>query len=99
MRKRKRATLQLKAAKKQANVMAESNEVSERQKLKAISKAMKANKIEKPSKVYVVTRKTKSGSMGTSSGAKGKMKFVDKRLRCDTRAMKRKEKRGPKKKK
>jgi hypothetical protein len=34
MRKRKRATLKLKAAKKAANVMAESNEVSERQKLK-----------------------------------------------------------------
>ena len=34
MRKRKRAALQLKAAKKQANVMAESNEVSEKQKLK-----------------------------------------------------------------
>lgn len=34
MRKRKRAAMQLKNAKKQANVMAESNEVSERQKLK-----------------------------------------------------------------
>eukprot|EP00598_Pedospumella_elongata_P007719 CAMPEP_0184985432 /NCGR_PEP_ID=MMETSP1098-20130426/14107_1 /TAXON_ID=89044 /ORGANISM="Spumella elongata, Strain CCAP 955/1" /LENGTH=988 /DNA_ID=CAMNT_0027509517 /DNA_START=56 /DNA_END=3022 /DNA_ORIENTATION=+ len=99
MRKRKRAQLKLKAAKKQANVMAESNEVSERQKLKAISKAMKANKIDKPGKVYVVTRKTSTGSTGTSSGAKGKMKFVDKRLRCDTRALKRKEKRGPKRKK
>ena len=98
MRKRKRAQLKLKAAKKQANVMAESNEVSERQKLKAISKAMKANKIDKPGKVYVVTRKTSNGSTGTSSGAKGKMKFVDKRLRNDTRAMKRHEKKKGKKK-
>ena len=37
MRKRKRATLKLKAAKKQATVMAESNEISERQKLKVRS--------------------------------------------------------------
>jgi hypothetical protein len=34
MRKRKRAALKLKAAKKAASVMAESNEVSEKQKLK-----------------------------------------------------------------
>jgi hypothetical protein len=108
---------------------------------------MKVNKIDKPGKVYVVTRKTKAGSMGTSSGAKvrdilrrvvccrlfvcvssgsggtyarccsvavflnvhdvfhlricfqgGKLKFVDRRLRNDTRALKRKEKRGPKRK-
>jgi acetyl-CoA carboxylase beta subunit len=38
--------------------------------LQAIQKAMKVNKIDKPGKVYVVTRKTKAGSMGTSSGAK-----------------------------
>jgi hypothetical protein len=124
MRKRKRAALKLKAAKKQASVMAESNEVSEKQKLKvrllpcivslhgefkrmqyaiamdllrstsslvlspydlhvrdvtmrfqAISKAMKANKVEKPGKVYVVTRKTKAGSMGTSSGSKVRICF------------------------
>lgn len=60
---------------------------------------MKANKIDKPGKQYVVTRKTKAGSMGTTSGSKGRLKFVDKRLRCDTKALKRKEKRGPKKKK
>jgi hypothetical protein len=37
MRKRKRAALKLKAAKKAASVMAESNEVSEKQKLKVRS--------------------------------------------------------------
>lgn len=68
--------------------------------VQAISKAMKANKIDKPGKQYVVTRKTKAGSMGMSSGnSKGKLKFVDRRLRCDTKAQKRKEKRGPKRKK
>lgn len=70
MRKKKRAAAKLKAAKKQANIMAESSDISERQKLKAISKAMRSNKIDKPEKVYVVTRKTKAGSSGTSSGGK-----------------------------
>lgn len=54
--------------------------------------------MDKPGKVYVVTKKTKSGSSGTASGGKGKLKFVDKRMRNDTRALKRKEKRGRKKK-
>mmetsp|Transcript_33783 Transcript_33783/g.74392 ORF Transcript_33783/g.74392 Transcript_33783/m.74392 type:complete len:333 (+) Transcript_33783:423-1421(+) len=98
MRKRKRAAAALKAAKKSANTLAESSEISERQKLKAITKAMRSQKTDKPSKVYVVTKKTQSGSMGTSQGGKGKMKFVDKRMRNDTRAQKRNEKRGPKKK-
>jgi len=70
MRKKKRAAAKLKAAKKQANIMAESSDISERQKLKAISKAMRSNKIDKPGKVYVVTRKTKAGSSGTSGGGK-----------------------------
>jgi len=70
MRKKKRAALKLKAAKKQANMMAESSEISERQKLKAISKAMRSNKVDKAGKVYVVTRKTKAGSSGTSGGGK-----------------------------
>ena len=43
MRKRKRATLKLKAAKKQATVMAESNEISERQKLKVRSSNSSGN--------------------------------------------------------
>jgi hypothetical protein len=34
---------------------------------------MKANKIDKPSKVYVVTKKTKSGSSGTAGA--GKVRF------------------------
>lgn len=94
MRKRKRALAKLKAAKKAANSMAENSEMSEKQKLKAITKAMKSNKIAKPGKVYVVTRKTKGASSGTtaSGSAKGKLKFVDKRMKKDARAMKRIEK-------
>ena len=58
---------------------------------------MKSQKIDKPSKVYVVTRQTKAGSMGASSGGKvkgGKLKFVDKRMRSDTRALKKREKKA-----
>jgi AdoMet-dependent rRNA methyltransferase SPB1 len=70
-RKRKRAMVKLKAAKKQANALAENSELSEKQKLKAIAKAMRGSKMDKNSgKVYVFTKRTKSGSMGTSSGAK-----------------------------
>jgi AdoMet-dependent rRNA methyltransferase SPB1 len=92
-RKRKRALTQLKKAKKQATVMAENSELSEKQKLKAISKAMRTSKVDKPGKVYVVAHKTKAGSVGTSTGAKkGKLKFVDARMRKDARAMKQKQK-------
>ena len=38
--------------------------------MQAISRAMKSTKVDKPGKVYVVTRKQKAGSMGTSSGGK-----------------------------
>jgi AdoMet-dependent rRNA methyltransferase SPB1 len=95
-RKRKRALTQLKKAKKQATVMAENSELSEKQKLKAISKAMRTSKVDKPGKVYVVAHKTKAGSVGTSTGAKkGKLKFVDARMRKDTR----KQQKGGKKRK
>ena len=39
----------------------------------AIAKAMKNHQTEKPGKVYVTTRKTKSGSMGSSAGGKQKV--------------------------
>jgi AdoMet-dependent rRNA methyltransferase SPB1 len=94
-RKKKRAVQKLNAAKKQASVMAENSELSERQKVKAISKAVRNSKAEKSSKVYVATRKTKSGSSGTAAkggGKGGKLKFVDSRMKKDRRAMKVKEK-------
>lgn len=96
MRKRKRAMSKLKAAKRQANAMTENSEMSERQKLKAISRAMKDSKVAKPGKVYVVTRKTGAGSVGTSDGGKGKLKFVDKRMKKDRRAERAIKKRGKK---
>lgn len=73
MRKKKRAMLQLKKAKKQASLLAENNELSERQKVKLLAKAMRGkgteNNAEK--KVYVTTRKTGAGSMAAlNKGAK-----------------------------
>lgn len=50
---------------------------------------MRTSKIDKPGKVYVVAKKTKQGSVGNSSGGKGKLKFVDKRMKKDAKAMKR----------
>ncbi len=76
--------------------MAQNSEMSEREKSKAIAKAMKTSKVDKPGKVYVVTHKSKSGSVGTMGGGKGKLKFVDSRMRKDARAMKSKAKRGKK---
>ena len=65
--------------------------MSEKQKLRAIQKAMKGGKVDKPSKVYVVTQKTKGASSGTTmqnkeGGKGGKMKFVDKRMKTERRA-------------
>jgi len=96
-RKKKRAMLKLKAAKKQATVMAENSELSEKQKLKAIAKAVRNTKDVKTSKIYVTTKKTKSGSVGQTlggEGTKGKLKFVDKRMKKDRRALKAKDRRS-----
>mmetsp|Transcript_25429 Transcript_25429/g.39475 ORF Transcript_25429/g.39475 Transcript_25429/m.39475 type:complete len:193 (-) Transcript_25429:167-745(-) len=88
-RKQKRAMTKLKAAKKQANALASNPEMSERQKLKAIQQAMKkgGKSVDRPGKVYVV-----AGSSGArDKKAKGKVKFVDSRMRSDTRGMDRAE--------
>ena len=72
--------------------------------VQAIQKAMKGGKVDKPSKVYVVTQKTKGASSGTAlkGGTKGgKLKFVDSRMKTDRRAErknKRDSKRGRKNK-
>lgn len=94
MRKRKRAMTKLKNAKRTATAAAENSEMSEREKVKAVSKAMKAAKVDKPGKVYVVTHKSKAGSMGTSKGGKGQLKFVDKRMKKEQRAARAAKKKG-----
>ena len=94
MRKKKHAQAKLKAVKKQANQLVENNEMSEKEKLRAIKRAMHNSKADKPSKVYVVGSKTKGASSGTrTSNGKGKLKFVDSRMKADKRGEKLAEKR------
>mmetsp|Transcript_6683 Transcript_6683/g.10576 ORF Transcript_6683/g.10576 Transcript_6683/m.10576 type:complete len:616 (+) Transcript_6683:59-1906(+) len=85
-RKSKRASDKLKAAKKKAESVAQSSEMSETMKLKAISKAMQGQEGKNPGKTYVVARKG-----GSSKGGKG-MKVVDKRMKNDKRSLARVEK-------
>lgn len=86
-RKSKRAKTKLAAAKKQAEAVANSSEMSEAMKLKAISKALQGQDSKRPSKKYIVAKKGRA-----NTGVKG-AKLVDKRLKSDTRSMKRAEKR------
>ena len=69
MRKRKRALNQLTKAKKKANAAAENPELSGREKVKAIARAMKGAKGNQAAKIYVVTKKTGAGSVGTRTSA------------------------------
>lgn len=113
MRKRKRAATKLSAAKKQANIVADNSEMSDKQKIKvssrfvscmckclvmfqAIARAMKTNKGVNASKVYVVTRKSNGASVGTKGEGKGKLKFVDSRMKKDQRATRANKKRSKK---
>jgi AdoMet-dependent rRNA methyltransferase SPB1 len=85
-RKNKRARTKLVAAKKKAESVANSSEMSEAMKLKAISKAMRGQDSKSPGKSYVISKKN-----GSSKGAKG-VKLVDKRMKSDKRSMDRAEK-------
>eukprot|EP00560_Eucampia_antarctica_P008326 CAMPEP_0197825656 /NCGR_PEP_ID=MMETSP1437-20131217/2699_1 /TAXON_ID=49252 ORGANISM="Eucampia antarctica, Strain CCMP1452" /NCGR_SAMPLE_ID=MMETSP1437 /ASSEMBLY_ACC=CAM_ASM_001096 /LENGTH=1070 /DNA_ID=CAMNT_0043425749 /DNA_START=74 /DNA_END=3286 /DNA_ORIENTATION=- len=82
-RKNKRAKCKLVAAKKKAETVANSSELSESMKLKAISKAMRGQDAKRPSKTYVVSKKG-----GGTMGGKG-IQLVDKRMRNDKRSMER----------
>jgi AdoMet-dependent rRNA methyltransferase SPB1 len=82
-RKNKRAKTKLAAGKKQAEAVANSADMSEAMKLKAISKALRGKEAKKPGKSYVVAKKGRGGN-----GPKG-AKLVDKRLKSDTRGEKR----------
>ncbi len=82
-RKSKMAKVKLAAAKKKAEAVANSSEMSEAMKLKAISKAMRGKDASRPGKTYVVSKKG-----GGSKGGKG-VKLVDKREKSDKRSMER----------
>ena len=89
-RKKKRAQTKLVAAKKKAEMVAQSNDLSEAMKLKAISKALqqgRSNSTAGKSKNKIVV-----ASKGRQVKGSKNTTVVDKRLKCDTRAMKRNEK-------
>ncbi|GKY95483.1 AdoMet-dependent rRNA methyltransferase spb1 [Mayamaea pseudoterrestris] len=80
-RKNRRAKTKLAAAKKQAEGIANSSELSDAMKLKAISKALRGKEVKRPSKTYVVAKKGRG-----SSTSKAGTKQVDKRMKSDKRA-------------
>ena len=82
-RKSKMAKNKLAAAKKKVEAVANSSEMSEAMKLKAISKAMRGKEASRPGKTYVVSKKG-----GGTRGGKG-IKLVDKREKSDKRAAER----------
>merc|ERR1712226_574756 len=80
-RKNKRAQNKLAAAKQKAEAVANSSEMSDSMKLKAISKALRGQENKRPGKTYVVAKKGRGGN----TGGKG-VKLVD-RMKSDKRAM------------
>mmetsp|Transcript_26932 Transcript_26932/g.61952 ORF Transcript_26932/g.61952 Transcript_26932/m.61952 type:complete len:1000 (+) Transcript_26932:137-3136(+) len=89
-RKNKLAKSKLAAAKQKAEAVANSSEMNDAMKLKAISKALRGQENKKPGKTYVVATKGRGGAQG-----KG-VKLVDKRMKSDKRAMNRIEKKRKK---
>ena len=90
-RKNKRAQAKLADAKKKAEAVANSSEMSDAMKLKAISKALRGQETKKPGKTYVVAKR------GRGANAPGKgVKVVDKRMKSDKRAADRIEKKRKK---
>ncbi|KAF0701291.1 Aste57867_8220 [Aphanomyces stellatus] len=94
-RKRRQTLKKVKAAKKKANDIANLPDMSTREKLKAIDKAMKTAKVKKESKLYVVSRRGRSAanSKGFKKGDKGAVKVVDPRMKKDKRNTEKREKR------
>jgi AdoMet-dependent rRNA methyltransferase SPB1 len=89
-RKNRNAKHKLAAAKKKAQALVGSSDMSEAMKLKQISKALRSADVKKGGREKIVSKKGRKGVKGAS--------MVDKRMKCDTRSMKRAEekKRGRK---
>ncbi|CAM9642649.1 unnamed protein product [Chrysoparadoxa australica] len=76
-RKRKRAAQKLTQAKKQATALASNPDMTERQKLKAVQKAMsKGHSTDKPSKMYVVAKKRMGGKPSAAGKKPGGAKVI-----------------------
>lgn len=98
-RKQRQQMKKLKVAKKKATDIANLPDMSTREKLKAIDKAMKGAQTKKENKVYVVSRRGgRSSTSKSGKKASGKIKLVDPRLKKDKRNAEIKAKRGKKKK-
>lgn len=97
-RKQRMQMKKLKAAKKQATDIANLPDMSTREKLKAIDRAMKGAKLKKDSKVYVVSTRGGTKTAGGKKAGKGKVKLVDPRMKSDKRNADIREKRGKKRK-
>ena len=101
-RKRKRSADKLKAAKKKAEALSNAPDMSEKEKLKAIGKAISSaskgagsGKDYVPTKKLVIARKAFGGKAPPGSSGKS-FKMVDKRLKNDLRAQKRVDKKKKK---
>ena len=82
-RKNRKAKLRLAAARKKAQAVANSSEMSEAMKLKTISKALRSDDKKGSGKQYIVSKKGQ-GKKGVKGGV-----MVDKRMKNDKRGMER----------
>ncbi|ETI52911.1 ribosomal RNA large subunit methyltransferase J [Phytophthora nicotianae] len=97
-RKQRLQMKKLKAAKKKATDIANLPDMSTREKLKAIDRAMKGARLKKESKVYVVSTRGGTKTAGGKKAGKGKVKLVDPRMKSDKRNAEIRAKRGKKRK-
>ncbi len=94
-RKKRRALLRLKQAKAKASAIANNPDMTERDKIRAIHKAVKGkgDLAARPDKVYAVVRRggssTAKNKDGNGGSGKARVKMVDKRMKKDARGMKR----------
>ncbi|KAG7385655.1 AdoMet-dependent rRNA methyltransferase spb1 [Phytophthora pseudosyringae] len=97
-RKQRLQMKKMKAAKKQATDIANLPDMSTREKLKAIDRAMRGANVKKESKVYVVSTRGGTKTAGGKKAGKGKVKLVDPRMKSDKRNADIRAKRGKKRK-
>ncbi|KAJ3599720.1 hypothetical protein NHX12_033676 [Muraenolepis orangiensis] len=96
-RKKRRMLKKMESAKKKAEVVVDTVDISEREKmsqLKSIYKKAGVGKEEKREVTYVVSKKGTGAKVRRPAGVKGVFKVVDSRMKKDMRGMQRKEQRG-----
>ncbi|CAL8309624.1 unnamed protein product [Lota lota] len=96
-RKKRRMLKKMETAKKKAEAVVDTVDISEREKmsaLKSIYKKAGVGKEEKREVTYVVAKKGTGGKVRRPAGVKGHFKVVDSRMKKDMRGLQRKEQRG-----